>query len=173
MTVELGNNGVVSLRYTSVTVQKVWKDNNDSAGLRPDTVSVQLYRNGNAYGEIKTLTAADCTVTKDADNNDIWSYTFENLPFTDGDVYTAKETVVDGNYTVSENGLTITNELNVSINPDVVVIDYGKTISSSPLTNDNGDFVIDGMTTSAPASGGQLKIPSRLQTVLQLLRATM
>ncbi|MCQ2484539.1 MAG: hypothetical protein MJ168_04295 [Clostridia bacterium] len=43
--------------------------------------------------------------------------------------------------------------IKLQINPDVVVLDYGKTILSDPLANDNGSFVINGLTTTPPSAG--------------------
>ena len=105
---------------TSVPVTKVWDDNNDQDGIRPESVRVQLLADGVAL-EGRTLTL-------DSGNN--WSGSFGDLPkyksgaegqevvysleeigHTDLDdagqpVYTAK---VPEGYTVSVNGSTITN----------------------------------------------------------------
>lgn len=40
---------------TNVAVGKVWLDNQDQDGIRPASVTVQLYRNGTAYGDPVTL----------------------------------------------------------------------------------------------------------------------
>ena len=91
---------------TSVSVTKVWEDENDRDGIRPDSVQVTLYRNGENTGETLTLNAA---------NN--WTGTFEDLDVHHGigidNVYTVAETVPTG-YTAevsgdAENGYTITN----------------------------------------------------------------
>ncbi|WP_227984864.1 Cna B-type domain-containing protein, partial [Streptococcus ruminantium] len=42
---------------TSLTVTKVWKDNNNQGGKRPGSIQVQLYANGEKLGEPITLTA--------------------------------------------------------------------------------------------------------------------
>ncbi|WP_155996100.1 Cna B-type domain-containing protein, partial [Streptococcus ruminantium] len=42
---------------TSLTVTKVWKDNNNQDGKRPGSIQVQLYANGEKLGEPVTLTA--------------------------------------------------------------------------------------------------------------------
>ncbi|BDD41425.1 Cna B-type domain-containing protein [Streptococcus ruminantium] len=91
---------------TSLTVTKVWKDNNNQDGKRPGSIQVQLYANGEKLGEPVTLTA---------DNK--WTHTWTGLAKKANQkdiVYTVKEvSVVDG-YTASvgkvENGnVTITN----------------------------------------------------------------
>ena len=154
VTVTLGNNGVIELKYIDVTVTKVWKDNNDAGSFRPDSIKLTLYRNGNVYISDFEVGADDCTVTKDSSGNDVWSYTFKGLPYKDGDTYTVTESAVEFyDTTYSSDTLTVTNTLTAKINPDAVVLDYGKTISSSPLDNDNGDFVIDGLTAGEPQKG--------------------
>ncbi|BDD43488.1 Cna B-type domain-containing protein [Streptococcus ruminantium] len=91
---------------TSLTVTKIWKDNNNQDGKRPGSIQVQLYANGEKLGEPITLTA---------DNK--WTHTWTGLDKKANQkdiVYTVKEvSVVDG-YTASvgkvENGnVTITN----------------------------------------------------------------
>ena len=53
---------------TSVNVLKTWIDANDQDGIRPASVTVQLYANGEALGDAVVLSAA---------NN--WSYEWKNL----------------------------------------------------------------------------------------------
>ena len=53
---------------TEVTVTKVWDDADDQDGLRPASISVQLYANGTASGMAVTL----------SENNN-WSYTWTEL----------------------------------------------------------------------------------------------
>lgn len=85
------------------TVTKVWDDNNDQDGLRPDSIKVQLYQNGVAYDEEITL----------SDSNR-WTYNFTNLPkYKDGTLanYTVEEiSEVTGYHTkYSSDTFTITN----------------------------------------------------------------
>ncbi|MBE5804843.1 MAG: Cna B-type domain-containing protein, partial [Clostridiales bacterium] len=53
---------------TSVTVVKSWDDNNDQDGIRPESVEVQLYANGEAHGAAVTLPIEGK-----------WSYTWNGL----------------------------------------------------------------------------------------------
>ena len=53
---------------TEVNVRKVWVDSNDAAGKRPESITVQLYADGQAAG---------AAVTLDASNN--WSYSWTKL----------------------------------------------------------------------------------------------
>lgn len=53
---------------TNVAVGKVWQDNENQDGIRPDSVTVQLYCNGTAYGN---------PVVLNQDNS--WWYRWDNL----------------------------------------------------------------------------------------------
>ncbi|MGI6032121.1 MAG: Cna B-type domain-containing protein [Coriobacteriales bacterium] len=91
---------------TSVSVSKVWNDNGDQDGLRPDSVQVQLYAGGEAYGNPIVLSA---------DNG--WGYTWAGLDkYSGGEAveYTVEETNVPDGYTSTvtgdvSSGFTITN----------------------------------------------------------------
>ena len=80
----------------SKTVTKVWVDENDKAGVRPDSITVQLYRNDIPY-KTKVLDAA---------NN--WTYTFTGLLETSA--WTISEVDVPEGYTssITENKDTFT-----------------------------------------------------------------
>ena len=54
---------------TGRTVQKIWNDNNNQDGIRPERINVQLYANGQEYGE---------PVELNAENG--WKYTWTGLP---------------------------------------------------------------------------------------------
>ena len=66
---------------TSVTVNKVWDDKDDQDGLRPDSIEVELLKNGEPTGNILTL-----------NEENHWTGTFNNLPI--------KENGVEIEYTV-------------------------------------------------------------------------
>ena len=68
---------------TSVSVKKVWNDSNNQDGIRPDSVTVQLYADGKASGAPVDLNAA---------NN--WSHTWSGLA--------KKANKTDIKYTVDE-----------------------------------------------------------------------
>ena len=80
---------------TSVSVTKVWNDNNDQDGIRPDSVSVSLLAN-DVVKETVTLNEANG-----------WSHTFTNLPVED-----ENGTVIT--YTVKENDVPTGYEANVT-----------------------------------------------------------
>ncbi len=82
-----------------VTVTKVWEDNNNQDGIRPEEIEVTLYANGEKVETVKLNESND------------WSYTFEKLDVKANgkDIeYTVSEVSVDG-YTTTIDGLTITN----------------------------------------------------------------
>ena len=59
-------------------VEKVWDDNNDVKGNRPESVTVQLTANGSTMYNGEVLEKVVLS------NNNSWSYTFTNLPKYDG-----------------------------------------------------------------------------------------
>ena len=72
-------------KKTSVTVTKRWNDSNDKDKIRPDSIKVQLYANGEKKGEAVQLKAENK-----------WTYTWKDLP--------QKENGKDIKYTVKEVG---------------------------------------------------------------------
>ena len=95
---------------TSVSVNKVWNDNDDQDGIRPPEIQVQLVKE--VGGETTELEDKIITLSE----NNEWKGTFDNLPvYEEGEkiTYTIKEFTVSG-YAVnitqnSENNFTITN----------------------------------------------------------------
>ncbi len=90
---------------TSVTVTKAWNDNNNQDGIRPSSVSLQLMKEGAAYGDPVTVNAAGG-----------WSYTWNDLiAMQNGHTvnYTVVENEVPAGYTVTYGGqgreLVVTN----------------------------------------------------------------
>ncbi|MGX7059073.1 Cna B-type domain-containing protein [Vagococcus humatus] len=87
--------------------EKVWEDNHNQDGLRPDSIQVQLYADEETYGEPVTLSK---------DNN--WTHTWDNLPkLSNGKVikYTVKEVTKIPGYTTeitetSPGNVVITNK---------------------------------------------------------------
>ena len=85
---------------TSVSVVKVWDDNNDQDGIRPTTIDVRLLADGEPVGEVVEL----------SENNN-WTYTWSNLDKQAGDktiTYTVDEVEVPSGYTK-----TVTNDQTV------------------------------------------------------------
>ena len=95
---------------------KVWSDQNNQYGVRPDNITIRLWKNGT---EVRSTTISGA---KDAAT---WSYRFTGLPkYENGKeiTYTVTEDAVAG-YTTSISGYTITN----SYAPNLVTIQGTKT----------------------------------------------
>ena len=100
-----------------IPVTKVWIDGSDADGLRPDTVTVALYANGTEVRR-KKISAGNIlsrlwrSITG---GQNIWSYTFEDLPKYDSEgcliEYTVQELDVPAEYESETDGFTITNTL--------------------------------------------------------------
>ncbi|MBE6758823.1 MAG: Cna B-type domain-containing protein, partial [Ruminococcaceae bacterium] len=92
---------------TSYTVKKVWNDNSDQDGIRPDSVQVTL--TGSVNGTV--IDAYTQTVPVSGTGN-TWTYTFSNLAQKhEGQtiVYSVDEANVPDGYEKSVSGNTITN----------------------------------------------------------------
>ena len=88
-----------------VTVTKIWSDYNNGYGTRPQSITVQLYANGEVCGDPVTITA------EEAGEDGNWTYTYTGLDkYSDGEeiVYTVTEDTV-ARYTTTIEGLVITN----------------------------------------------------------------
>lgn len=104
-----------NVEKTSVGVTKVWADNDNRDGTRPQGITVRLFADGEEI-DSKTLSAADAV----AGNANTWSVTFGDLAKydpVDGHeyIYTIEEDAVDG-YTSKlegsvEDGFVITNTI--------------------------------------------------------------
>lgn len=104
---------------TNISVKKVWKDCDDSDGIRPESIKVQLYKNGNT----KVYDAVELSEK----NN--WSYTWEELPTMENNediIYTVDEVEIPAGYekevTNKETKFIITN----THVPDVTKISVNK-----------------------------------------------
>ncbi|MDR1664357.1 MAG: Cna B-type domain-containing protein, partial [Clostridiales bacterium] len=104
---------------TSITAKKKWEDEGfEKYRPKPEDFELKLYRNGMEYNY-----TADEGVLTQTETDDIWTYTFSNLPMYRKDTgaaykYTIGESV-PSNYTRDpgkdvQDGETITNKLNVA-----------------------------------------------------------
>ncbi|MDO4620626.1 MAG: SHIRT domain-containing protein [Lachnospiraceae bacterium] len=87
----------------SIKLVKIWKDNSDEKGERPNEITVRLYKNGDKYQSYACGAPADKT--------DTWTYTIRDLPkYENGKEisWTVDEADVKG-YWKSIDGTTITN----------------------------------------------------------------
>ena len=83
------------IKYLNLEATKVWDDQDNVEGLRPESIEFQLYKNGNAEGKPVVLSAGSD-----------WKVTFSNLPDKDSNgnliSYTVKEVKVPTYYTVDK-----------------------------------------------------------------------
>ena len=121
----------------SVTVTKIWDDNNNQVGKRPDNVTLVLTGTGQGVNSSyeKELTAAN----KDPSNANNWVYTFNDLPKYDNYGNEITYTVDETNETdlsshfyekgnVDQSNKTVTN-----------VSTYGKVTVHYYIIDENGD----------------------------------
>ena len=111
---------VHEVKTMNIHVTKVWDDEDNNDGYRPDAITVKLYADGALYGE-KTITP---------DENDVWETTFENLPvYKKGEkvgytveedaideyttTYSAEKPIVGGDYDEAAREVTITNRYEI------------------------------------------------------------
>ncbi|MGM0172957.1 Cna B-type domain-containing protein [Enterococcus sp. DIV0800] len=98
-----GLNVTNKLLTTEINGRKIWDDQENQAGIRPDSVLIALMRDGQKIGEV--------TVTDEMN----WHYTFEELPLCDLSgreyEYTVKEENIPAGYVSQVDGYTITNTL--------------------------------------------------------------
>ncbi len=76
---------------TSYSLIKVWRDDSDRDGVRPESTTVQLYADGEPCGDAAVLRGGSTELR--------WAYTFENLDrYQDGQeiTYTVRETALEG-----------------------------------------------------------------------------
>ena len=132
---------------TEVKATKVWNDNNDIRNIRPDSVTLILYKDGTEYIR-HTLTEANA---KQGDPNS-WEYPFSNLPKYNNDgseiVYTIDEENLNDRFYEKENvdqdTYTVTN---ISKYGKVIVhhyiIDEDGTETTTRVPNKDGGEVTD------------------------------
>ena len=107
---------VHEVKTMNIHVTKVWEDENNNDGYRPDAITVKLYADGALYGE-KTITP---------DENDVWETLFEDLP-----VYKKGETI---SYTVEEDAI---DEYTTTYSTEKPIVggDYDEAAREVTITN--------------------------------------
>ncbi|MCM1126739.1 MAG: Cna B-type domain-containing protein, partial [Lachnospiraceae bacterium] len=114
--------------YTQISIAKVWDDNDNQDGIRPDSIMVQLYAGLFAKGDAVELNEG---------NN--WSYTWSNLPdsrFGFKINYSVKEVDVPDGYEAEVIDGTLTTITNKHV-PETVEVSGEKTWDD----NDNQDGI--------------------------------
>ncbi|MCF1684046.1 Cna B-type domain-containing protein [Tetragenococcus halophilus] len=93
---------------TEVSGKKVWEDDDNRDGIRPESISVNLLANGDVIDSKEEITAADD-----------WSYTFDNLPrYENGGQeieYTVEEADIPKDYEVTYDGYKIINSYEAEV----------------------------------------------------------
>ena len=115
--------------YTDITGRKIWVDNDNEHGVRPEKIEVKLFADGTEVQAKPTWTVID-------DNT--WEFTFTKLPLRNSEDkpirYTVTETPVEY-YTTSISGMTITNTVEDKGPKEFVTVSGTKTW----VDNDNAD----------------------------------
>ena len=103
---------------TSVSVKKVWNDSNNQDGIRPDSVTVQLYADGKASGAPVDLNAANnwshtwSGLAKKANKTDI-KYTVDEVSVPEGYTKTVSANEAKTEYVITNTHVTETTEATV------------------------------------------------------------
>jgi LPXTG-motif cell wall-anchored protein len=112
----------------TISGEKIWEDDNNFAGERPSSITVELLQNGIPYR----------TQTVTADQNNQWLYTFTDLPKFDANgaeyVYAVNEAIVPTNYTVQVDGFNLINTYDGS-NQSSSTTDSSDTTSTTDTTS--------------------------------------
>lgn len=99
----------VPVQKINITVTKRWNDENDKDGIRPDSIDIDLLRNGTVFATATLTSAAG------------WMYQFNDLDETDGDgiryIYAISEPNVPEGYKSDVSGFTIINTHAVKPDP--------------------------------------------------------
>lgn len=158
----LGNNGLYTLTGKTMNLTVNWADDSDADGLRPDSVTLQLYvdRDGDGtgselepIGESVALPAANGV--DDATHNDTLKYTFEGLQvyFQEGDGAVAKYYVAF----LGENGQPLTFDA-ASQNAPYSEYKYNIDNADTGAGQQGNYFLFDGYQDSQTALQGNLQL---------------
>lgn len=127
---------------TSVSGIKIWKDDNNQAQKRPDSITINLIKNGEVINSKKVT------------SKEQWSWTFDNLAkYENGELikYTISENAVAG-YIPQYNGYNVTNTYKPKVNPPI-----GQTYTSVSVHKewklDDGGTAADSVTVQLYRNG--------------------
>lgn len=91
-----------------VSVRKVWQDNRDAAGIRPQAITIKLYRKLTTDAEYPERELVSVAISGQGDE---WRFTFRNMPrFTESGEeyeYMVREEVVTGYSTIYQNNAIV------------------------------------------------------------------
>lgn len=133
-------------RNISVSGQKTWQDQNNLMNTRPDTITVDLYRDGQKIDSQRVSAATQ------------WQYHFDNLPeAADNGTpydYTVREEKVAG-YTTEQDGYNFTNVLN----PIEPIVPNQPNKPDAPANSEQSETpTLTGNATSQPALSPNSKV---------------
>ena len=119
---------LVNVEYSDITGTKTWEDNSDDYGTRPDGITLALYRKAGTGAE-EVVNGADGKPLQPTwvKSGNTWTYTYTHLPQANaqGESYTYRveeePIVLEGSdqYTVTQNGMNLTNTLTGTVNLQV------------------------------------------------------
>lgn len=119
---------LVNVEYSDIAGTKTWEDNSDAYGTRPDGITLALYRKAGTGAE-EVVNGADGKPLQPTwvKSGNTWTYTYTHLPQANaqGAVYTYRveeePIVLEGSdqYTVTQNGMNLTNTLTGTVNLQV------------------------------------------------------
>lgn len=91
-----------------VSVRKVWQDNRDAAGIRPQAITIKLYRKLTTNAEYPERELVSVAISGQGDE---WRFTFRNMPrFTESGEeyeYMVREEAVTGYSTIYQNNAIV------------------------------------------------------------------
>lgn len=91
-----------------VSVRKVWQDNRDAAGIRPQAITIKLYRKLTTDAEYPERELVSVAISGQGDE---WRFTFRNMPrFTESSEeyeYMVREEAVTGYSTIYQNNAIV------------------------------------------------------------------
>ncbi len=154
---------VLTLTYTPAPTEDVsanvsWSDEDDSKGIRPESVKIMLLADGKPYGEPGTATAPD------------WKVTWKDMPTvkagTDTAIeYSVKQLQTPEGYTAAASGLTVTNTIqlgSLKLTAAVSGAPEGSDLSGLEVTVNGPDPDMPRTLTWAQISGGSVDFGSVL-----------
>jgi pilin isopeptide linkage protein len=136
-TTEKSNNITFNNRkLTNITVTKIWNDNSNKEGLRPESITLELYQDGEV---VRT--------TELSGVSDNWTYTFQNL---EPGVYTVHETCdspyyeVDSNDQIADTRVTAGDNETSSTAEVTLTNTYGRKVDVTAYKDLTGAKLLDG-----------------------------
>lgn len=131
-----GKTTVTNTWLQELSGTKTWNDGSNAAGLRPDAISLTLWRTA-AGGQPEQVTDAQPVWT--GTDTEVWRYTYYKLPAADeqGNLYTyaVKEEPVAG-YEVQQTGYALKNTLVIDIPVKKLWTDSGNAAGIRPASVD-------------------------------------